>query len=180
MDCLELLLSALKTRRGKHLWRHEVDVSKSTDTSCPRGAYHVCVVKPLIRVRERRVCGVDEASAETKHLLKHWTFLCNFTYFIQIVNVDVAIVLFKKKKKKGRAPHPVKTLCVLPMPAVLLAQVQIIIFLQYKLFLMIFKCIYVPFFYFAKSEYICIAVNKKVFLFWNPELFSFLFHFWKC
>lgn len=31
-------------------------------------------------------------SAETKHLLKHWTY-CNFTYLIKIVNVDVAIVI---------------------------------------------------------------------------------------
>lgn len=40
-------------------------------------------------------------SAGTKHLFKHWTFLCNFTRSISIVDVDVAVVGNEKKKREG-------------------------------------------------------------------------------
>lgn len=58
-----------------------------------------------------------------------------------IVHVDVAVV---RNGKREKVAHPVKTFCVLLFP---IATSEIIHLLQFKLFLTIFNCIYVSFFY---------------------------------
>lgn len=57
---------------------------------------------------------------------------------------------------------------------------KIIYLLRFKLFLTIFKCIYVSFFLlylFADSDYICIAVNKKSFSFVEHKVHACSFFF---
>lgn len=88
-----------------------------------------------------------------------------------------------------------KTFCVSSVSNTswLLATSEIVLLLQFKLFLIIFKCIYVsffPFFFlyiykkiFVISEYetlICIGVNKSI-LFLEQELRLLIspLHFWK-
>lgn len=83
-------------------------------------------------------------SAETKHLLKHWTFLQFHFHFTWFQLLTLTLSWFKK----GRAAHPVKTFCVFSVSYAswFFATSKIIHLLQFKLFLMIFKCIYVSFF----------------------------------
>lgn len=85
-----------------------------------------------------------------------------------------------------------KTFCVSSVSNTswLLATSEIVLLLQFKLFLIIFKCIYVSFFFlyiykkiFVISEYetlICIGVNKSI-LFLEQELRLLIspLHFWK-
>lgn len=98
-DCLEL--SALATKMGCRgtcifmSWEFHKRKKKACVCAfsceaghCTEGLYHVCVVKPLWREVGRNqktelLSGPRPRalSAETKHLLKHWTF-CNFTYLI--------------------------------------------------------------------------------------------------
>lgn len=79
--------------------------------------------------------------------------------WLKTVNVHFAVVIIyilKKREKKGRATHPVKTFCVSSVSNTswLLATSEIVPLLQFKLFLIIFKCIYVSFFIYIYIKYL--------------------------
>lgn len=80
-NCLKLCLSALDGSQDE-MASCVVKISVTTQKSAE---------KPE-RGAAEWTKALASLSAEKKHLLKHWT-LCNFTYLIKIVNVDVAIVI---------------------------------------------------------------------------------------
>lgn len=109
--------------------------------------------KPLWRVRKKSVEKAENRAAE-------WTkvsaSLCTNKTLVETLDLMqvhffdfklfmLALLLFEFFFSKGRATHPVKTFCVFSV-SIFFSRSKIIYLLRFKLFLTIFKCIYVSFF----------------------------------
>lgn len=125
---------------------------------CTDGFDHFCVVKTSVKSQETVWRGqktellsgprplplcTDKTLVQTLDLMQVHFF--DFKLFmLALAIVQFFLILFFQK---GRATHPVKTFCVFGVFIFFFPRSKIIYLLRFKLFLTIFKCIYVSFFY---------------------------------